>query len=282
MATSTISGGPAAATHEQRSSRSLFSTGASFDRFVAFGDSATDTGNVYALIKGAWPRSAYFKGRFSNGPTWIEYLVQLVGARELRDFAYGGVTTDNALVQGWTGADASILGQVGIFCEREAKEKGRAHTRYGVGWEYVQVRIDPRRAARTPNHHVLVMGMVNCDHTPYFAAQPADVRTAFQAVANAYNASLAAKLAQYKSANPRRVTFVPTSHLVLAIFADPEAFGFPRGTDGTPWLEVPGADPDAHVSFDQFHVTTKVHALFAHAAATALAGAARGVEKSEF
>ncbi|KAJ3366346.1 hypothetical protein GGF31_008074 [Allomyces arbusculus] len=282
-----------------------------FDRIVAFGDSATDTGNVYMLTKGAWPRpGTYHNGRFSNGPTWIEYLVQLVGACELHDFAHGGATTDNTIVQGWTGAEGdvavpSVLDQIGMLVSKEPRG-GVGRTLYTV-WAgnndlyYSDATVDTDlvagnilRAVQTldelhaaddlaSNHHILVMGMVNRDHTPYFVAQPAEVRNAFQAAANDYNASLAAKIAQYKAIIARRastLTFVPTAHIVPAIYADPEAFGFPRGTDGTPWLDVPDADPDAHVYFDQFHVTTTVHKLFAQEAAAALAGAARGVEKN--
>ncbi|KNE69738.1 hypothetical protein AMAG_14280 [Allomyces macrogynus ATCC 38327] len=308
MTTPIISHEPVATTRDHRSTSSLSSTGPTFDRVVSFGSSSTDTGNVYALTKGAWPRPAYFNGRFSNGPTWVEYLVPLVGAHELRDFAYGGATTDNTLVQGWTGAEGdvavpSVMDQIRMFASEEGKEKvGRTLYAVWVGnndFYYTNATVDPDlvtdnilRAVQTldelhavndltPNHHTLVMGMVNWDHTPYFVAQPAEVRNAFQAAANSYNASLASKIEQYtNTASTRRATFVPTAHIVPAIYADPEAVGFPRDTDGTPWLDVPDADPDAQVYFDQFHVTTKVHALFAQAAAAALAGTARGVEKN--
>ena len=53
----------------------------------AFGDSLTDTGNVFA--KTGFPPAPYFEGHFSNGPVWIEYLADDLGVPET-DLAYGG------------------------------------------------------------------------------------------------------------------------------------------------------------------------------------------------
>ncbi len=46
-----------------------------FERMIVFGDSSSDTGNVQVLSEGKlppWP--AYYEGRWSNGPVWVEYL----------------------------------------------------------------------------------------------------------------------------------------------------------------------------------------------------------------
>ncbi|MFN6567220.1 SGNH/GDSL hydrolase family protein [Dendronalium sp. ChiSLP03b] len=68
----------------------------SYDDIYVFGDSFSDTGNVFNLTSGAIPPSpTYFNGRFSDGPVWVEYL-----ASELKltvnpntNFAFGGATT---------------------------------------------------------------------------------------------------------------------------------------------------------------------------------------------
>ena len=72
-----------------------------FLEIVAFGDSMTDTGNVFQLTGELDPPSPpYFEGRFSNGPVWVEYLADrlqlprptpsLTGGS---NFAYGGAQT---------------------------------------------------------------------------------------------------------------------------------------------------------------------------------------------
>ncbi|KAJ3228684.1 hypothetical protein HDU81_005994 [Chytriomyces hyalinus] len=55
---------------------------------VTFGDSVSDNGNIFALYGN--PQAPYYKGRFSNGPVWVEYLSQYLSDAQLHDFAYGG------------------------------------------------------------------------------------------------------------------------------------------------------------------------------------------------
>lgn len=109
--------------------------GRRFDRapitdLYAFGDSLTDTGNLFALTGGLAPPSPpYFNGRFSDGPVWIETLVPLLGLEV--DFAtsvpfdalahnqaVAGAFTDTrnvnaALVPSLAGT--GILGQIASF-----------------------------------------------------------------------------------------------------------------------------------------------------------------------
>ncbi|HDV5785644.1 TPA: hypothetical protein RJD83_002616 [Legionella pneumophila] len=41
---------------------------------VVFGDGLSDNGNLYAYTNHRRPASpAYYNGRFSNGPVWVEY-----------------------------------------------------------------------------------------------------------------------------------------------------------------------------------------------------------------
>ncbi len=65
-----------------------------YSRVVVFGDSLSDTGNSFATT-GIPPADAYYAGRFSNGPNWIDYLEQHLGLTEgqLLNFAVGGSST---------------------------------------------------------------------------------------------------------------------------------------------------------------------------------------------
>lgn len=76
---------------------------------IVFGDSLSDNGNgTYLLTNKKWPEDpAYFNGRFSNGPTWCEYVADSLG-RQIRDDAFGGATLDNERVQGYTGRVSDI------------------------------------------------------------------------------------------------------------------------------------------------------------------------------
>ncbi|KAI8615181.1 hypothetical protein BC830DRAFT_1168828 [Chytriomyces sp. MP71] len=49
---------------------------ATFTTVVSFGDSISDNGNLYASF--GKPKSPYWKGRYSNGPVWSEYLASFL------------------------------------------------------------------------------------------------------------------------------------------------------------------------------------------------------------
>jgi thermolabile hemolysin len=77
------------------------------EEIFVFGNSISDTGNVFNLTNGTFPPSSlYYQGRFSNGPVWIDYLEQdlgintsnfygsdLTNVEEGFNFSIGGATT---------------------------------------------------------------------------------------------------------------------------------------------------------------------------------------------
>lgn len=83
---------------------------APYNEIVAFGDSLTDTGNVFALSNEIFPPPGfgYDNGRFSNGSLWVEHLADRLGKKVNQllpafssdgtlsggtNFAFGGVGT---------------------------------------------------------------------------------------------------------------------------------------------------------------------------------------------
>lgn len=78
--------------------------GAPIERIVSFGDSLTDTGNMATVsqtfldwIPGGspLPGRSWFAGRFSNGPSWVEYLAARNGLPH-NNWAVGGAQTEDA------------------------------------------------------------------------------------------------------------------------------------------------------------------------------------------
>ncbi|MDY7016410.1 MAG: SGNH/GDSL hydrolase family protein, partial [Cyanobacteriota bacterium] len=56
----------------------------------AFGDSLTDTGNLFSATGGALPPSDFFfNGRVSNGPNWLDYLAQGLNLQSPTPFLSG-------------------------------------------------------------------------------------------------------------------------------------------------------------------------------------------------
>lgn len=65
------------------------------NNIVVFGDSLSDNGNLYEFMNHQLPQSPpYYEGRFSNGPVWVEYLVESYfpdsPTSHLLDYAFGG------------------------------------------------------------------------------------------------------------------------------------------------------------------------------------------------
>lgn len=69
-------------------------------RLYAFGDSLSDNGNLFKLI--GQPAAPYYKGHFSNGDVWVEYLPGLAGLQFSpdQDYAVGGAFTGNLIIDG--------------------------------------------------------------------------------------------------------------------------------------------------------------------------------------
>ncbi|WP_422011210.1 SGNH/GDSL hydrolase family protein [Roseateles sp.] len=100
----------------------LFAGPAAADGFSTayfFGDSLSDTGNIFTLTGGTQPVAPYYPGRYSNGPVWTEYLAAGIGHAEAskavlqggNNFAYGGALTGG-------GSIPSVLSQVTSFVNR--------------------------------------------------------------------------------------------------------------------------------------------------------------------
>ena len=72
-----------------------FAANKSFDTMVIFGDSMSDTGNLYRFMWYKFPASPpYFEGRFSNGSLWIEQLYDSYYPKDysagFQNYAVGG------------------------------------------------------------------------------------------------------------------------------------------------------------------------------------------------
>jgi phospholipase/lecithinase/hemolysin len=100
--------------------------GAQFSSIVVFGDSISDTGRLFQLTNGGFPPSvAYYNGRESNGPVWVEYLASHMGLdHQVKNYAVIGamsgpsaaVPSGNVWSDTFTGLEGtSLLGQLSRY-----------------------------------------------------------------------------------------------------------------------------------------------------------------------
>ena len=57
---------------------------AAYTSIFALGDSLSDAGNLFSESGGRIPLKPYVDGHFSNGPTWVEDLSQMLGLGPMR------------------------------------------------------------------------------------------------------------------------------------------------------------------------------------------------------
>src|SRR3984957_20642506 len=77
---------------------------AAYTAIYAFGDSLSDAGNLFAESESTIPLKPYVDGHFSNGPTWVEDLSQMLGLGPMKPF----LTSNNGTNYAFGGAQTGI------------------------------------------------------------------------------------------------------------------------------------------------------------------------------
>lgn len=102
-------------------SATAFAAQAGYSSLTFFGDSLSDTGNLFIASGNTFPPPPYYDGRRSDGPVWVEYLAQGLGMpAAAAPFQAGG--SNYAFIGAQTGLDGyggltgvGLQAQVGGF-----------------------------------------------------------------------------------------------------------------------------------------------------------------------
>lgn len=256
----------------------VFVPGASarpFTQLIVFGDSLSDSGNLFAATGGAIPPSPpYFNGRFSNGPVWVEFLAAELGV-PVQDYALGGALTGRANLFDDPGIPAEfpgLLDEIDMFL---ALNGGVADPRalYVVWAGANDFFLAPAPATIAPAvtnlvtavrtladrgaRHIVVPTMPDLGLTP--DGRASGFSPQLTALSVAFNRALKAGLRGLK------VTTFDAFALFHEIVNDPTEFGFTDATtaclDLSPFSLC--SDPDNHLFWDSVHPTTRGHEILA-------------------
>eukprot|EP00127_Corallochytrium_limacisporum_P001845 Clim_evm11s87 gene=Clim_evmTU11s87 len=247
---------------------------------VVFGDSLSDTGNVYNLTNHEWPYvPPYWEGRFSNGPTWPEYVADDLSI-EADVRAYGSATTDDNLVQGYTyngtvavpGAKQQVEDYLaGLSPEEKNAMKDRIVTLYvGENNFFFDPTTTPHQVAHSAIEvakyacKVLAPRMVILVSQNVLQTDPTDEWTtlfrrynffAQQAIDKAMNECMA------EDGITRPFLFMDLTGISKKMVNHPKRYGFLNVSD--PCVSPDGttacAVPRIHLRWDAYHPTTKGH-----------------------
>ena len=250
-----------------------------FDLVVGFGDSTTDTGNVYKLTRGTWPIvPPYYRGRFTNGPVWIE----LLGIPTVDNYAYGGSTTDDDLIQGYTASGRQIVPgarqQIRMYWNKtKSREHDFSRTLFAI-WSgnndyFFNSTLSPSQVTRRlivliedllmiGAKHILIINKIPGQILPYVKTVDETILARERAIYHNGNLSLAVNHLQ-KNRPDVSIYLFDIYSLMLGIVNN-NTLDLTNKT-GHCWtvmsneVLVSCANPDSYLFVDQYHCSARVH-----------------------
>lgn len=278
-----------------------------FTEIVSFGDSLSDTGNLFAVTGNGFnafvlrllfpdldppiPSAPYFEGRFSNGPVWVEHVALGLGLAPLAPSERGG--SNWAVGGATTGDDGSFLinlilpddveDQVEAYIDTRTPTgtalfvlEGGANDLLSGGETDVTVPVNRltgfiRDLHQHGGRHFLVPNLPPLGRIPSEVGGP-DAAT-LTARAAAFNARLATALDLLEGTLEGIAIYpVDVFGMFEDIVADPLSFGFTNITDPA-FDESTGnvvPNPDAYLFWDDIHPTSRAHAMYGARALAAI------------
>lgn len=293
-----------------------------YDRLVVFGDSLSDAGNVFDLtsanpskyhpdpppVLGSPPFTAYFMGRASNGPNWVDHLADLLGLPRAAASLDGGLNYAYASAETGFGTNlrypsptyppnppVTVLrvgAQIDAFAATQGHFKPEDVVTLWAGAndfksvkgaaDVIQIVDNIEQHIRALNalgaRTIIVPNQVDLSKPPYFHQPGSPPGAVIRALIDLFNSTLAARLEALTRDPTILARIVPVNEFAAlnAVFADPAAYGFTDITDPAltfdrttgAFSEVP--DVGDYFWYDLIHPTTKAQAIFAEAAYAAL------------
>ena len=281
---------------------------ANFSQFFVFGDSVSDTGNVFNVSGGQIPISPpYFQGRFSNDKIWVDYLGKDLGLTPTLvtslpqdfstipptqgiNFAFGGANSGkgNAVVP--SVPLPGVLEQVGLFRQSLVATNRKAdpnalYAVWGGGNDYLlggvtdvnqtvknlSDSVEALKSAGAKN--ILVFNLPDLGRVPFAATVNPSALTNLTLE---HNQKLAVALGNL-SLNGVNIIPIDVNSIFNRVLANPGEFGFKSTV--TPCIigafntvDSLCQNPNDFVFFDAVHPTTNVHRLIAETALASVGG----------
>jgi outer membrane lipase/esterase len=273
----------------------------SFTNLYVFGDSLSDTGNLFAAtsaLGAANPPAPYYQGRFSNGPVWVERLgnplaLAVTAAPTVKssmNFAFGGATA-----AGTASLPPALGVQIGLFRQRAITPGANdLFTVLAGANDLIPVLSAPTTPVNPASldaagvataqsvissvqtlvgigaKNIIVSGLPNLGATPrsLAAGGPGGAGAAFGLRAtNAFNTELRSRLGLLsQSAADLNILYVDVQGVLDRMVQDHRALGF---SNATSFFLAPAAqgggqgDPNSYIFWDDIHPSSKTHAILA-------------------
>jgi thermolabile hemolysin len=242
-----------------------------FDQVVIFGDSLSDNGNLVLIDDQPEPDpSIYYMGRFSNGPVWVEYLVEPGRLNApLVNRALGGAQSEGLTPPGLI---EQVIGHISLVSTPLSPDTlfiiwigGNDHL---YGDRDFQSTVDNINEAMEHlvnfgGMHLLVLNLPDLGATPSLIGSP-ESGQATQFTIN-FNTALGESIEAFRAGNPGIGVYTfDVNAFFAAIRNDPQAYGFIDVNQPSPNFDIPdNFDGAGHLFWDDLHPTTQTHVLLA-------------------
>ncbi len=278
-----------------------FAQNRTFSNQYSFGDSLSDSGNLFAATSALGapsPPPPYFQGRFSNGRVFTELLGNSLAltvtapasVKSSLNFAFGGATAG-----GSSTLPPAMAIQLGLFQARAiAPVKTDLFTVLFGANDLIPVLTSPATAANPTNidtagfnaavtvangvqtlvglgaKTIVIGGLPNLGATPRSVGAGSTGMAFGLRATTAFNNELTSRLrtiASGAAAADVNLVYLDLQGALDRIILDHKALGYTNVTSFViaPAVAGGGGDPNNYVFFDDIHPTAKTHALLANA-----------------
>lgn len=256
-------------------------------QLVVFGDSLSDTGNVYHATGATIPPPPYYDGRFSNGPVWVEHLANHLGiaapAPHLQggtNYAYGGALSGSDTVAGIN--SPGLLTQIQAFTAGSTPVSDQLFVVWTGANDFLLAGEDDAAdpidnlmqglnlLADAGATRFLVPNLPRLTALPGAWMPPSDFLRTPENVGSRsanFNALLGLALDGFESthAGIELIRF-NAAGLLEDMLLNPGAYGFTNTTDAF-LAAPPGGSPTDYLFWDTVHATSTAHAILGQQAA---------------
>ena len=274
-----------------------------YSQLFVFGDSLSDSGNVFNLSGGSFPPSPpYFPGRFSNGPNWIDQFGAQLGLNPTLvtdpglnpaappsdgiNFAYGAATsgattiahlaTGDLALRGLPGLTQQIQQFQGLYGGPNQPDPDALFVLWIGGNDYLFGINDPATVLANIENAINAMSALGAQNflianLPDLGETPLAGFRGVEAQLNAVTQVHNDGLEQLLGTLDGNFSLLDINALFKEALADPAAFGFNNAEDA--YLQTcfvngqfvcpPGTSPSDFVYWDEVHPTTDAHRVIA-------------------
>lgn len=250
---------------------------AAFSKFIVFGDSLSDQGNVSASTFGFTPGGNYWQGRWSNGNVWAERFAATQGLTLTRSGA-GGTNWAHGGAETGTGTFGSFLFLPNMRTQVTRYLNGNPtiastdlFTLWAGGNDYLNGATNPTNPVGNVTTSISTLYARGArkfliPNLPLLGTIPRNIGTANEAGANALSAAHNALLKQQIINLRSTLTGVTIYEMDVAsrfeqVRANPAAFGLTNVTQSALVGSTVVPNPDNYLFYDDIHPTRRGHQI---------------------